>query len=231
MIKRILKSIKKPIHYKDEYLEILRRVNAGMLHYGNILCLDYAIRNIPSENPILEIGTFCGLSANIISYFKKIHLKENNLISIGEWPKAHLNGKVGKSDISYKDFNNYVKENLIRNLVFFSKNNIPYVFENTSDIFFDKWEINESDFDIFNRKILLGGKISFAYIDGNHSYEYVKRDFENCDRILENGGFILFDDSSDFSNWDVRFLIREIKKNKKYILAMKNPNYLFQKVK
>ena len=44
----------------------------------------------------------------------------------------------------------------------------------------------------------------------DHTYEYVRRDFENCDEFLEPRGFILFDDSADSSNWEVRKVIAEI---------------------
>ncbi len=231
MISRILKSIKKPIHYKDDYLEILRRVNAGMLHHGNILCFDFAVRNLPSDNPIIEIGTFCGLSANVITYFKKIHSKKNILITTDKWSMSDRNGSIGKSDITFLDVRHHVKDNLVRNLSIFSRGDMPFVFENTSDNFFIHWNNNKTEYDIFNRKLALGGKISFAYIDGNHSYEFVKRDFQNCDKYLENGGFILFDDSADFTDWEVKRVVNEVKKNKNYSIVMKNPNYLFQKRK
>ena len=45
-------------------------------------------------------------------------------------------------------------------------------------------------------RFTLFGPISFCYIDGNHTHEGVKQDFLNCDRWIESGGFILFDDSS-----------------------------------
>ena len=231
MIKEILRSLNKTIHYKDEFIENLRRVNSGMLHRGNILCFDYAIKNLPSNNPIIEIGTFCGLSANVITYFKKIHSKTNILFTTARWPKGELNSLVGESDITYSDFQIYVKESLIKNLSFFSKADTPFAFEYTSDDFFNHWQNDKTEYDVLNKKIKLGGKISFAYIDGNHSYEYAKRDFQNCDKFLESGGFILFDDSADFSDWEVKRVIKEVKKSKNYSVVMKNPNYLFQKIK
>jgi len=200
MTKGMFCKTKKPIHYKDDYLEILRRVSAGMLHHGNILCFDYAIKNLPSDNPIIEIGTFCGLSTNVISYFKKIHSKQNIIISMDKYNLSEKNGTVGKSDITYQDYRTYVRESLVKNISLFSKGDLPLIFEKTSDDFFNQWANDNIECDIFKREFILGGKISFAYIDGNHSYEYVKRDFLNCDKYLENGGFILFDDSADFSD-------------------------------
>jgi hypothetical protein len=32
-----------------------------MLNKGNLLCFDWVMRNLPSKNPIIEIGSFCGL--------------------------------------------------------------------------------------------------------------------------------------------------------------------------
>jgi hypothetical protein len=49
------------------------------------------------------------------------------------------------------------------------------------------------------------------------------------DRWLEKGGFILFDDSGDDSNWEVRDVIREIKAGNQYEVIVNNPNYLLRK--
>ena len=76
----------------------------------------------------------------------------------------------------------------------------------------------------------MGGEISFCYIDGNHTYDFAKRDFENLDPYLELGGLVLFDDSSDLDTFGLTRLMKEIKRNKKYELVMKNPNYLFKKI-
>jgi Methyltransferase domain len=75
----------------------------------------------------------------------------------------------------------------------------------------------------------LGGAISFCYIDGNHSYDFAKLDFENCDRFLEKGGFMLFDDSADGSDWDVCKVVQEVIATGRYDLIAKNPNYFFRR--
>jgi hypothetical protein len=84
-------------------------------------------------------------------------------------------------------------------------------------------------YDVFDREVIVGGPISFCYIDGDHSYDFAKRDFENSDKYLEKGGFVLFDDSSDRQNLGSSHLMKEILKNEKYELIIKNPNYLFRK--
>src|ERR1700733_9099878 len=73
------------INIADDFVSYLSFANAGMLNKGNLLCLDYAIRNLPSKSPILEIGSFCGLSANLINYYKLRHGVANQLFTCDDW--------------------------------------------------------------------------------------------------------------------------------------------------
>ncbi len=85
--------------------------------------------------------------------------------------------------------------------------------------------------DVFGREAALGGPISFCFVDGNHTYDFAKRDFTNVDEFLAPGGFILFDDSYDYRNeFGLTPLMREIERNPRYELVAKNPNYLFKRV-
>jgi hypothetical protein len=118
----------------------------------------------------------------------------------------------------------------MRNVEFFSPKSKPHTIESTSDEFFALWNKSETTCDIFGRTIKLGGKISFCYVDGNHTYEFAKRDFHNVNTHLELGGYVLFDDSSDANLFGLTRLMKEIKRNQYYKLVMTNPNYLFKKV-
>lgn len=230
-IQRAFQSLK-IIKTKDEYINWLGFANAGMLNQGNLYCFEYAIEHITSSNPILEIGSFCGLSTNAISYFAQKHNRRNKFITSDKWlfEGAETETNIPNSNLSYSEYRDYIKESYIRNITFFSKVNLPYTVEELSDDFFELWFKEETVKDVLNREVKLGGKISFCYIDGNHTYEYAKRDFENTDKYLEVGGFILFDDSFDGSPFGCSQLMKEIKKNLNYKLVIKNPNYLFQKV-
>lgn len=221
----------KYITFDDEYLEKLCRANAGMQHAGNLYLFDLIIKNLKSKKYILEIGTFCGLSANIITYLLRKYNKKNNLITIDKRQSKDNINSIGTSGVSYSDFADYIKSSLKNNLLTFSEENLPYAIEEYSDDFFRLWEKRTVVTDLYQRNLQLGGKISFAYIDGNHSYEKVKQDFINCNNFLEINGYIMFDDSSDLSPWaGVQQLIIEVKKLNNYILIMTNPNYLFQKI-
>ena len=217
----------------DEYLRWLTFVNPGMLHPGNPYCFDYAIKNLPSEDPIIEIGSFCGLSTNTISYLLKKRNKTNKIFCSDRWIyegyEEAESKYLGNSNISHQEYRTFIKETFKRNINFFSRENLPYPIELFSDDFFDVWGKELEVEDIFGRKVKSGGPISFAYIDGNHTYEFTKRDFINTDKYLVKGGFILFDDTHILSTFGCAEFMKEVEKNQDYELVMKNPNYLFRK--
>lgn len=219
------------IDISDEYVRWLCYANAGMLNPGNLYCFDYAIQNLPSEAPIIEIGSFCGLSTNLLTYYKQRHSAYNPLITCDKWEfeTAQIDSMVGESSISHPEYRTFVKETYIRNIRMFSRHDLPYTVEMLSDDFFAAWRKSEEVADVLGRTVQLGGPISFCYIDGNHSYDFVKRDFENCNESLESGGFILFDDSEDGSGREVCLVVAEVKASEKYDVVIKNPNYLFVK--
>lgn len=215
---------------QDDFLPWLGFANAGMLGAGNVFLMDYAIERV-SSSPILEIGTFCGLSTNVMAYLLRRHKKNNRIYSADKWIfEGSEQIYLGSSGISHADYREFVKSSYLRNVAFFSPTNTPFTIEVVSDEFFELWGRNENASDVFGRSITLGGPISFCYIDGNHTLEFVKRDFENTDRYLEPGGFILFDDSGDGDSFGLTPLMSEISQRGDYQLVMKNPNYLFQKL-
>ncbi|MDR1275617.1 MAG: class I SAM-dependent methyltransferase [Candidatus Accumulibacter sp.] len=217
-----------------EFIDWLKFANPGMLENGNLYCIEYAIEHLPSSRPLIEIGSFCGLSTNLISFYLQKNGKTNPLITSDKWifegsenPQKLLEG----STITHGEYRTFVKESYIRNISFFSRDCLPYTVEKLSDDFFAAWKAGMLETDVLGRQIQLGGLISFAYIDGNHSYENAKRDFENVDSILETGGFILFDDSADSSEWEVRRVISELKRGSRYEVVAANPNYLVKKLR
>ena len=218
------------INLMDDYLAYLSFANAGMLNQGNLLCFDYAIRNLPSENPMIEIGSFCGLSTNTMTYFKRKHGAENQLFTCDKWEFEGADGNVGESEIPHARYREFVRESFVRNTKMFSAGALPHTVEMRSEEFFEHWRAQVPAIDVFGRKATLGGPISFCFIDGNHGYEFALRDFLNTDEFLEPGGFVLFDDSADGSAWEVCRVIDEVKKMKNYEVAVKNPNYLFRKL-
>lgn len=55
----------------ERFFQALQVANPGMMDPGNVFLFDHAIRHLPSADPLLEIGSFCGLSANLITFLKR----------------------------------------------------------------------------------------------------------------------------------------------------------------
>jgi hypothetical protein len=215
---------------EDEYLTWLSYANSGMTEIGNRYLIDYAIRNLPSAAPILEIGSFCGFSTNVITHFKRVHGRRNALITADRWQFENVNGRptIPNSRVLFSDYRTFVRDSYIRNIKMFSSDDLPFTVEMFSDEIFSAWKSGKTCSDVLGRPVKLGGVLSFCYIDGNHTYEYAKRDFLNCDEFLEVGGFILFDDST-LTEFGVYKLMPEIISGGRYHLIAANPYHLFQK--
>jgi hypothetical protein len=215
----------------DEYISWLGYANAGMLERGNLYSIDYAISHLPSAAPILEIGSFCGLSTNVITHFKRKHGASNPLITCDKWEFENVDGRsqIANSPILFSDYKTFVRDSYVRNIRMFSPEDLPYTIEMKADEFFDAWKDRKRCADVLGRTLDLGGPISFCYIDGNHTYEHAKKDFLNCDAYLEIGGFILFDDST-LTEFGVYKLMPEIMKLSGYRLVAMNPYHLFEKI-
>lgn len=239
-------------HYMDdEFITWLKYIVPGGLHPGNVLCFDHAIKNLPDDSPIVEIGTFAGLSTNIFSYLKWRHNKHNTLITCDRWifefePFARLGSSealeamktlpLADTPLSHAKYREFVRDSYLRNVQMFTWEALPHTVELFSDEFFAEWEKGALVPDVFGRVVKLGGTIGFCYIDGNHSYDFTKRDFQNCDKYLIVGGFVLFDDSADDTSWGSAKAVQEIVEQevlnkRRYELVMRNPNYLFRKIK
>jgi hypothetical protein len=219
------------VNIQDEFVSWLTFANAGMLSRGNLLCFDYAIRNLPDEGAMVEIGVCAGLSTNLLSYYRRRHGVARAFFNCDAWLFEGVVGEtLGASDVRHADYRRFLRDSYLRNVRMFSPGDLPHTVEALSDGFFTAWEGRERRTDLFGREVQLGGPIGFAYIDGDHSYAQSRRDFENVDRHLVPGGFILFDDSADGTKFEVGRLVQEVKGRGDYRVVVKNPNYLVQKV-
>ena len=124
----------------------------------------------------LEIGSYEGRSAIFfMKYFNKI-----NLICVDTWFGSDEQDDI---KIDYKKIENNFDYNIKR-----YKNNITK-YKGTSDDFF-KLNINKN--------------FDFVFIDGNHKYEAVLSDAQSAFKLLNKGGFILFDDFNWFGYQNIK---------------------------
>ncbi|HET8573711.1 MAG TPA: class I SAM-dependent methyltransferase [Edaphocola sp.] len=220
----------KPIYQEEESLFWLSATVPGWLEKGHLYCFEYAIRNLPDKSPVVELGTFAGLSANTILYFLKKHNKSNLLIT-SDWYLRNIDDSVTIAHLRKpSDIQQFVKDAFVRNVRFFNEDAHIKSSELPTDEFFDAWFNQKEINNLFGGTFTPSGNISFAYIDGNHVYEYAKRDFENVDKLLVKGGFILFDDSADYTNRGSKLVAQESVKTGRYKIIKKNPHYFIQKI-
>ncbi len=227
----------------DDYITRMRSAigGAGMLHDGNVYAFDYVLQRLPLEGAVLEIGSFAGLSTNVIAWLMKKHQIQRPFFSCDPWLYDGYYDQIRQQDTVYMThfegcnhitrgaFTDFIRDSFIRNTQFFSEANKPHTLHLTSDHFFEAWKGNQIQADVFNRPARLGGPLSFVYVDGNHAYDVARRDVENSLEFLKSGGFILLDDSADYWKYGSVQLAKEMKQWKGLELVMKNPNYLFRK--
>jgi len=245
---KLLKTIKRRIYVPirnmvatnvkeldDPFVRYLRYANAGMMTRGNTYMFDHAVRNLPADSdkyPFVEVGSFAGLSTNIFTWLFRKHKREHRFVNVDGWVLGKPEDAVGESSVKFEEYNRFIKESYIRNVEHFSAGRLPYTFEMFSDEFFKHWEQEDKLTGVLGSEIKLGGPIASAYLDGDHHYDQVRRDFENVDKHLIPGGFIIFDDSYDGSGWeDINRLMGEIKALGRYAVEMQNPNYMFRKLR
>jgi len=218
----------------DHYPDWLGWANAGMLFRGNLCSFDHAIKHLKDDAPIVEIGSFCGLSANFLTYYKRLHGRSNRLFTCDPWKfegatPGQLLGNF--SSVTHDEYREFVRESFLRNVRLFSRDDLPHTIETPSVDFFAAWRRSAQVKDVFGREVTLGGRIGFVYIDGNHAYADAKLDFQLTDEFLEPGSFVLFDDSGDASGCEVCRVIEEVKATGRYEVVIANPNYLFRKLR
>lgn len=217
----------------DEYIQWLCRIVGGWLtpDNGNLRAFDYAVQHMPAGGAIVEIGSFLGLSTNIITYLTIKYHRDNPFFTCDPWVFEGTDKPVGGYfDGSSEAYRRYAKEVFKMNIALFSEGRKPYTIEVYSNQFFEFWRFRAIREDVFGRPVTLGGPISFAYIDGAHTYDAAKGDFLGVDQHLLPGGFILFDDSADDGGFpEVTRVATEVKLNPSYELMFKTPHYFFRR--
>jgi Methyltransferase domain len=212
-------------------------VGEGMLSEGNKYLFDLALRQLPAEGSLLEIGSFGGMSMNLVLHLMERHGVNRPVYSCDPWSYLgyhdrcppfpdHIDGKPGVSRVEYME---YILESYKRALRLLHPSRLPFSIRTRSDEFFVQWRSRQTAVDVFGREAKLGGPLAFVYIDGDHSLEVSRRDLENAMEFLVPGGFLLFDDSAAGTSFGSAALMKEVLQRNDLEKVLANPNYLFRK--
>lgn len=213
------------------YLDWLGYANAGMLHRGNLYAFDYVIRRLSAAATVLEIGSFCGLSTSALTFLLGVHGRQARLFTCDAWvfQGAELGPTVPGSRIRHAEYRTFCRDAFLRNVGFFSRGRLPHTIEASSERFFQQWAGGETVKDVFGERVPLGGPFDFVYIDGDHSEAGAQHDFEQTDRWLVPGGYLLFDDSGATAPFGCRRIAQAAARHPGYRLIGRWPNVLLQK--
>lgn len=242
-LKTLLKKILKHNHYRaappDDFIVRLRCsvIGEGMLHPGNVYLMEEAIQRMPDGGCVLEIGSYGGLSANLLTYLLKKHQRTAELYCGDAWVFEGLHdakGQItpwidGRDDVLRTDYMAYIKASFVRAAQVLHPGQLPHAIHLDSDAFFAAWSKAETLTDVFGRETRLGGPIAFAYIDGNHAYDFARRDMENAAKHLLPGGYLLLDDSASHLAFGSVRLAKEWRQRPDFELVLANPHCLFRK--
>lgn len=131
---------------------------------------------LSSAAQAVEIGCFCGITSRILGWLFSQYNPDGTLYCIDIFEAENSQGDY------YKD--RYKKENMSFNYEeCFDRNIAPYI-SNIHKLkgFSESVELPE------------GISFDFIFIDGDHSYEAVKKDIDRYLPLLKKGGYVCFHD-------------------------------------
>lgn len=106
-----------PIVRTDRFIKWLRFCVPGMVHPGQPHAWLHVVENLPSDKPILEIGSFCGLSTCIIAYYLEMRRRKNTIFTADKWIFEGVGddvGTVGGSPMTWPEYREFVKQSYMR---------------------------------------------------------------------------------------------------------------------
>jgi hypothetical protein len=222
---------RRPTAYPDPHVKWIRRATRGEIHYSLDHLLDRAVMELPTGDPVLEIGSLCGLSTNLIAYLLRKHGRPNAFFTTDPWTFEEETGdSVPGSAIPIADYRDLIRRQFETNVRFWNADRLPHSFALPSDEFFVAWREGCEATDVFGRAARLGGPLAFCFVDGAHAAENVRRDFENVHAHLVRGGLVLFDDSDPYGRHPHIYGVVEDALGRGYELLADYPGHLIRKV-
>lgn len=162
----------------------------GRICHPSIILL-YILSNFIQIDNYMEIGVHNGGSMSMI--ISNPNNNTTNIIGIDLFedmydPSKHLN----KS--KFNTYQYFKRDNLSINKTRTNLNKLQNMYNNNSDISLIQ---GNSYFDSTEEKflnVLQENKLDLLFIDGDHTEQGVKNDYERFEKYVKNGGYIIFDD-------------------------------------
>ncbi len=217
----------------DPYIDWIKVGVVGWCPDSNIEIIDECMKQLP-KGAVIEIGSFCGLSASIIAHSLRRHKRDNALFTVDNWfYEGYVPGASISDAFSSDDWRQHT-ENVFELSLKLSAKKIKHAhIKLNSNDFFEQWKNNQLVVALNGQSEQLGGDIAFAYIDGDHSYTQSKQDFMHVDQFLVPGGFVFLDDTGAQSGFGCKDVAKEIQLSSKYQQVFQDPegkaNKCFQK--
>ena len=216
------KNIVKKTIGREKYGKILNTKGGSWvhdkLHKGKSSSRDFLLQKIPKKSEGVEIGVHEGnFSERILEIVlpKKLYL-------IDPW-------KLEQDEVYDESY--YGKKKIV------NQNIMDERFHNVRKRF--EKEIKNNQIIIkrgYSEEILKdfhNDSLDWVYIDGNHLYEFVKKDLELCFMKIKNGGYICGDDYNDGGWWKggVKKAVDEFvsSNNKIKVIEIKADQFILQK--
>lgn len=158
--------------YEELQKEIILSIDGRICHH-KVRIINALIENMENPSCYVEIGVHNGTSMSYaVSTSKKMSCYGIDLF------EESKNTKYSNDNLQQnRTFNNILKNNQSNSCVELIKG-------------------DSTNIDTYNKLLekMNNQKADLLFIDGNHTYEYVKKDFEIYSQIVKKDGFIILDD-------------------------------------
>ncbi|MBO9699274.1 MAG: class I SAM-dependent methyltransferase [Sporocytophaga sp.] len=194
-------------------LDLIKKAKRSVLGTNN--SRDFLLKTMPQGSVCAEIGVYKGdFSKDILRTVKpsRLHLIDPWKY-MQEYEDALYGGKAGSQDIMEAIFNNVKRRfdiDILRGSVVINRGLSDAVSKSFNNDYFD-----------------------WVYIDGNHTYEYVKMDLECYYPKVKKGGFIAGDDYISDRWWKdgVNKAVDEfVASGKVKVVMIKNGQFILMKI-
>jgi len=188
MEKQIIEFYKNNENKLDNIFNTNENLIEGRICHSSILLL-YILSNFININNYLEIGVHNGGSISIL-------LSNNNNINIYGIDLFEDIYDLSKhyNKEKFDTYQYFKRDNLSKNKTLSNLLKIKTTYKNDSTINLIQGNSYFNETEEKFKEIINTNKLDLLFIDGDHTLEGVKNDYERYSKYVKKGGYIIFDD-------------------------------------